>query len=243
MSAVEEVTINGRTYTRPTDAQMDDFARSMRAAIKSRRPSVNLSAPRVAILRELGTAPGERTFLPGGWPRDGVAVVVLAHLRRTDANWTWDKSRKLLTVDGAPMMVAEYATAHGLEVAKPAKVATTRPKVAKVAPAPVVVAEVVAPEVVAEVVPEPAPAPVVVAEVVPEPTVVVDAIAHPSPAAAATGGTLLADYLARLLHPPKLAYATELAAHLLHGAPCPQEPATDWAPKVTAKVRRYATAA
>lgn len=48
----------------------------------------------------------------------------------------------------------------------------------------------------------------------------------------------LAAYLGRLVHGPKVDYASALAAALLQGTATPEEPAAEWGPKVTAKVTR-----
>ena len=74
------------------------------------------------------------------------------------------------------------------------------------------------------------------------PPVELDDVAHPTPAAARAEGSMLDAYLARLVHPPKQAYAAAYAAHLVDGAPAPAEPDAEWADSVRRKVTRYVAA-
>lgn len=206
----------------------NNWDRSMKVAMASRRGRVApMTARSAEIFLQLGTPPGERTFLPVGWPKDARSVATLAELRRRDANWTWDKSTKLVWLDGDNLMVAEVA--DRLEVSAP-KVA--KPRQAK--PAPVV-------ELVAEVptcsrCSRPSELPTCQ----PCADSLADDLARRPVNLGGTGGPL-AEYLGRLLHEPKRLYALELVAHLTEGAPAPVSSAP-WAPKVDSKVRRYLAA-
>ena len=44
------------------------------------------------------------------------------------------------------------------------------------------------------------------------------------------------EYLMRLVHAPKAAYAGAYAYHLVHGHPCPADPGTEWADKARRKL-------
>lgn len=52
----------------------------------------------------------------------------------------------------------------------------------------------------------------------------------------------VAEYVARLVFEPKRQYAAALAAHLVDGAPLPEDPGTEWAGKVRAKLARLVPA-
>ncbi len=86
----------------------------------------------------------------------------------------------------------------------------------------------------------PDPAPVVeVVEVVEVPASV-EVAEH---AARVEGGSLpveVVDWLARLVHPPKRAYAEMYALHKLAGGPCPADPGEGWAGKARARFDRLA---
>lgn len=237
----------------PTDTEARDY-RSAIAIAKRSRPIAPMSAKSVEIFLQLGTVPGERTFLPTGWPKDPRSVATLAELRRIDANWTWDKATKLVWLDGVNLMVSEVADRLGVTVApvkasKPRKASTFRVVDGATVP-------VFAPKV-AEVAPVVEPAPVVADPCAPTcsrcsrpselPTCQTcqDSLADDQarrPVNLGGDGSPLAEYLGRLVHEPKRLYALELVAHLRDGGPAPVSDAA-WAPKVDAKVRRYLRAA
>lgn len=73
------------------------------------------------------------------------------------------------------------------------------------------------------------------AEVIADAVAVVDAAyAH----ATASLPGLLAEYVDRLVYPPKRAYADAYARHMVDGDPCPDDPGAEWAEKVRTKVER-----
>jgi hypothetical protein len=222
----------------PTDRESADFASAMKVAMRSRKGRVSpMTARSAAIFQQLGTDPRERTFLPDGWPKDATSVAVLGELRRTDANWTWDKGTKYLWVDGWTGPIFSYAAEHGITAGK----APAKPRAPKVA-APKVVGKMVATVVI-----DPAPTCSRCSRPSELPTCqtcsdsLADDIAR-RPVSLGGDGSPLAEYLGRLVHEPKRLYALELVAHLTEGAPVPVSDAA-WAPKVDAKVRRYLKAA
>jgi hypothetical protein len=176
---------------------------------------------------------------PKCWPTSAVAQLVLEEVRRLvvddDAWWSffpkggkvdgrtvpdkglviWDRHKVCQYVGTVP----EYAAAHGLTAVKAAPIVKARTSKAQ--------KPVRAPRAVS------APKAVTVRPSEPD---------RPTATVPSKLGDELAAYLARLLHEPKRDYATALAAHLLEGGPAPTEPDAEWAPKVAAKVKRYATA-
>lgn len=63
-----------------------------------------------------------------------------------------------------------------------------------------------------------------------------------APSAGTSWSEPVAAYLARLIHPPKRAYAVAMVAHLVDGAARPADPGTDWAEKVRVKLARLVPA-